>query len=148
MIRQRVDGAVRSMVVSHLRDGSPYRFQVRAINSIGNGPRSARSVAVRPGTPLAPRVGSALSGTAGGKVSATARWRAPRANGTASITGYRVTARPLGTARSVTRAVPASAPALDVTGLVRNAAYQFTVTAVNANGRSAGSARSNRIVAR
>jgi hypothetical protein len=145
-----VAAGATSVTVTGLTNGLSYGFRVRARNVVGAGPVSARSVDVVPSTiPSAPGIGVATSGAPGGAVNATVRWTAPASNGGAAITSYQVTAFrmigpitigtvvftvPSGTARSVTRALPAGS-------------YQFSVRAVNAAGLSPASARSNTVTA-
>ena len=53
-----------SLVVTGLTNGSSYRFQVAATNTVGTGPNSALSTVVIPATvPGAPVIATAASGT-------------------------------------------------------------------------------------
>lgn len=111
-------------MVTGLLDGHSYRFTVTAVNSVGAGGASAATPAVTP----APVPGIAPAPTvARGNLQATVSWRAPAANGTAPIIGYRVVASPGG--RSCTTA--ASGRCCTVTGLVNGRRYLFTVVAIN-----------------
>ena len=137
-----------STTVTGLNNGTAYNFRVQAVNAVGTGPLSAASAAVTPATlPGAPQIGAATSGGAGGAVNATATWAAPATNGGSNITGYRVTALPVG-----------GGPAIDSATLGGNARslvfvlpagdYRFTVVAINAVGTSAPSDPSNQVTAR
>jgi hypothetical protein len=141
-----------SVTVTGLGNGATYTFTVTALNAVGAGPQSARSAAVIPATvPTAPAIGTASSGTAGGAVTATARWSPATSNGGSVVTGYRVNALRMsatGTVLSTTVSAvqPASSRALQMTLKAGN--YRFTVQAVNAVGTGAASARSNQVAAR
>jgi hypothetical protein len=141
-----------SATVTGLSNGATYTFTVAASNAVGSGPESVRSVAVIPATvPSAPAIGTASSGTAGGAVTATARWSPATSNGGSVVTGYRVTALRMSSTGTVLQTTvsavqPASARALQMTLKAGN--YRFTVQAVNAVGTGAASARSNQVAAR
>ncbi len=153
-----VAGTASSSVVTGLTNGTAYTFQVRAVNSAGPGALSASSNAVtptgtvtatRPGTPV---IGTAVSGVAGGTITATANWAAPTSDGGSAITGYRVFALRMnadGTvAATTTSAVqPATARSLSMTVPVAGN-YRFQVNAINAIGTSNRSAQSNTVAAR
>jgi hypothetical protein len=98
--------------------------------------------------PGAPRIGVATGGKPGGKVTARITWRAPLRDGGSPITAYRVSIRRVGSAAVTTRAVAPTARNLTVKGLVRNARYHFSVTAVNTRGASVRSAQSIQVVAK
>ncbi|MFM6849405.1 MAG: fibronectin type III domain-containing protein, partial [Terrabacter sp.] len=146
-------GTASSGVVTGLVNGVSYRFQVAAVNAVGTGPFSALSNAVTPATvPGAPIIGTALSGTPGAPINATARWSAPLLNGGSAITGYVVTALQLNAAgavigTTVSATQPATATQLVMTlPVIGN--YRFTVQAINAVGGGAQSARSNQVAGR
>ncbi|TFC24766.1 heme peroxidase [Cryobacterium sp. TMT1-3] len=134
-----------SVTITVLTNGTGYSFDVAAINSVGTGVASARSVVVTPTAPVvqvvagAPVIGTPVAGNA----SATVNWAAPApvAN-QAPITGYRVrtfigagaTATGTTTVANVTSAVIGS--------LTNGTGYTFDVAAINAVGTGAASARS------
>jgi len=140
-----------SLLVTGLTNGSSFRFQVAAQNSVGTGPNSALSTAVIPATvPGAPVVGTAASGIPGGSIVATAHWAAPITNGGSAVTGYVVRALRMSSTGAVlattTSAVqPGSAQQLTMTLQAGN--YRFTVQAINKAGAGPQSARSNLVVA-
>lgn len=148
----RVLGSARSQVIGTLTNGRPYRFQVRAITDAGAGPRSALTAAVVPSTTAsAPRIGTATSGKAGGRATATASWLAPRTSGGARVTSYRVVAQRMSTKGKVLKTTTSGAikPAARSAALrLRAGTYRFRVVAVNVAGRSALSAKSNVVRAR
>ncbi|GAB2765825.1 hypothetical protein GCM10027039_28310 [Terrabacter koreensis] len=146
-------GTATSTVVTALTNGTSYQFRVAAVNAVGTGPFSALSNVVTPATvPGAPVIGTALPGTPGGAITATARWSAPANNGGSAITGYVVTALRLNAAgavlgTTVSATQPAGATQLVMTlPVVGN--YRFTVQAINAVGGGAQSARSNLVAGR
>ena len=127
---------------------SRYRFTVRAINAIGYSAYSARSNLVVPARlPGAPLIGTAVSGVAGGVITATARWTAPRYTGGTVITAYRVYAYRISRTGKVLAITwsPLIRSALRAYTLRLTAAgnYRFTVRAINAMGYSRYSSRSN-----
>lgn len=129
---ETVDGNVVTTIsttVTGLTNGVSYDFQVRAVNSVGDGTPSA-SVSE---TPLAvPGAPTAVSGTLGDE-SVVVSFTAPADNGGAAITQYTATAAPGGaTATCVTS--PCT-----VNGLTNGSEYTFTVTATNSVGTSAAS---------
>ncbi len=104
----------------------------------------------RAGTPAAPRIGAAGSGSPGGVATATARWR-PRADtGGMRITGFAVTALQMADGQVASRRTfvrPAWARSF-APQLLRNAHIRFQVRTITSAGRSAPSALSNRVTAR
>lgn len=151
-------GTATSTVVTGLTNGTAYTFQVRAVNSAGLGALSASSNAVTPtGTvaatrPAPPVIGTAVSGVAGGTITATANWAAPTSDGGSAITGYRVFALRMnadGTVAATTTSTvqPATARSLSMTVPVAGN-YQFQVNAINAIGTSNRSAQSNTVAGR
>ena len=141
-----------SATVAGLTNGTAYNFRVRAVTAVGLGALSAQSNTVTPATvPGAPVIGTAVTGPAGGALTATANWAAPAANGGSAITGYRVFALRLDAAGNVLATTqsavqPAAARTLSMTLVAGN--YRFQVTAINAQGQSPRSARSNQVAAR
>jgi hypothetical protein len=107
---------------------------------------------VKPATRAsAPRILTAKSGKAGGKVTATASWRAPRTNGGSRVTSYRVVAQRISATGKVLKTTTSGTikPAARSAALrLRAGTYRFRVVAVNAVGKSAMSAGSNAVRAR
>jgi hypothetical protein len=143
------DPAARTSTVSGLLNGVAYDVQVNVVLGSTSGSVSARSTAVtpRPTAPSAPVIGTAGAGTAGGTVTATARWSAPSSSGGSAVTGYVVTATRyaanggvLGTTSStvLSSSARSSTMTLPVVG-----SYRFTVVARNAVGTSVPSPASN-----
>ena len=121
-------GAVNAYVDGGLTNGGSYAYQVSAVNSVGEGPRS-NLVSVTPrDVPAAPLLeGSADRGVA------TLSWSAPADNG-AALTGYRVyrdgaPVAELGLQNAFTDE-----------GLTNGATYAYAVSAVNAVGEGPASA--------
>lgn len=153
-LRPAAAGAT-SLVVTGLTNGTAYRFQVFASNIAGDGAYSALSAAVTPANvPGAPIIGTASRGTAGGAITALARWSAPTSTGGSPITGYRVSAlRMSSSASNATVLSTTLSPVLGASVRSRSFTltagnYRFTVVAINAVGTSAASARSNNVVPR
>ena len=99
--------------------------------------------------PLAPGIRDAKSGKPGGPDSATAKWRAPRANG-AVLSGYKVRALRLRPGRSakILGAVSVGANAKTLKMSLAAGKYKFQVRAVSAAGSSPWSERSNQVRSR
>jgi hypothetical protein len=134
-------GNVTSTVIGSLANGTAYTFDVSAVNAVGPGPVSARSVAATPTAPAtapsAPVIGTATAGNA----SATVTWTTP-ASGTSPITGY--TVERTNGATVVLTNVPVS-NSFTATGLVNGTAYSFRVRANSVVGAGAFSAASNTV---
>jgi hypothetical protein len=104
-------------------------------------PPSGGSAAV---IPLAPAIGKAKSGKPGGNDTATAKWRAPVANG-AVLSGYEVRAlklRPGRSAKVRPAVVVEDSGAKKLTMSLPAGKYRFQVRAVSAAGKSPWSERS------
>jgi Putative collagen-binding domain of a collagenase/Fibronectin type III domain/Protein of unknown function (DUF4038) len=127
----------RTAIAGGLRNGQRYRFRVAAVNRVGRGPWSTTVSAVPATTPRAPRQ---LTGTRAHRA-VRLTWLAPRWNGGAMITDYRVQRSADGgrTWRRVHDGV-SRRRATTVTGLTAGEYYRFRVRAKNLAGRGAWSA--------
>jgi subtilisin family serine protease len=134
-------------VVTGLTNGRPHTFTVTATNVVGTSAASPASAPVTPATavtrPGAPRIGTPVAGVA----SATVRWAAPLGNGGSPVTGYTVRAYRGASVVAIVRAA-SNATGATVNGLANGTAYTFLVTATNAVGEGAASARSATVVPR
>jgi hypothetical protein len=131
--------AVTSYLVGGLTDGTAYQFTVAAVNKSGTGPASSLSTAI---TPLAPTVpGPARSvEVIGGFEQASVSWAAPKSDGGAPVSGYRLTTNPATTAMSVSGATRSAT----MTGLADGTTYRVQVAAQNSVGTGM-SARSSQV---
>ena len=117
-------GTATSYMVHNLTNGQPYRFRVRAVNSVGAGAASAASPNVTPATePDAP---TGLSATVSDQ-EVDLIWTAPASNGGATILRYEYELDFSGTWIST----GGTATSYTVTGLTNGQAYTFRVRAVN-----------------
>lgn len=80
-------GNVLSFMDSAVANGGRYYYQVSAVNTPGEGPRSAEAAAQRGTAPTAPRSLTASSNKPGG---IALKWSAPTSNGGSAVSGYRV----------------------------------------------------------
>jgi hypothetical protein len=121
---------VNRFLIGGLKNGTAYTFTVAAVNKNGTGPSSRPSAAVRPHAAAVPGSPRALAVVAGFR-QLSVSWKAPRSDGGAPVTAYRLTTRP------ETRAVTLSGDARSatLTGLVNRRAYRVLVAAVNSAGR-------------
>ena len=113
-----------SYTIRNLTNGQPYRFRVRAVNSVGAGAASAASPNVTPATePDAP---TGLSATVSDQ-RVDLIWRAPASNGGAPILRYEYELDFSDTWTST----GGTASSYTVTGLTNGQFYTFRVRAVN-----------------
>ena len=113
-----------SYMVHNLTNGQPYRFRVRAVNSVGAGAASAASPNITPATePDAP---TGLSATVSDQ-EVDLIWTAPASNGGATILRYEYELDFSGTWTST----GGTATSYTVTGLTNGQSYTFRVRAVN-----------------
>ena len=127
--------AVTSFLVGGLANNTAYAFTVAAINKNGTGPASHRSVQVRPHAPTAPGSPRSVRVVAGFK-QLSVSWAAPKSDGGAPVTGYKLTTRP---ATSVV-SVPGNARSATLTGLANTKTYRVSVVAVNGAGKGKAAA--------
>ena len=121
-----------SYMVHNLTNGQPYRFRVRALNSVGAGAASAASPNVTPATePDAP---TGLSATVSDQ-EVDLIWTAPASNGGATILRYEYELDFSGTWTSTGSA----ATSTTVRNLTNGQSYTFRVRAVNRVGAGAAS---------
>ncbi len=139
-------GAVRtapatatSLLVAGLVNGTPYDFEVRAVNALGTGEPSERSNTVVPAT-----LASAPSGQAAtaGTGSAVVTWNAPANDGGAEISAYQVQVR---TGTTVRRTIEVFDTEAEVFQLTNGTAYNFRIRAVTSAGLGALSGATNAV---
>jgi hypothetical protein len=118
-----------SATVTGLRNGAEYSFEVRAENAAGAGGWSVAAMAVPRTTPGVP---ASVQGT-GSDATVVLSWDAPTTDGGATVTGYDIQYRPVGTAGWIDGDTGTSSPD-EVTGLTDGTSYEFRVRAENAAG--------------
>ena len=117
-------GTDTTYTVFNLTNGQPYRFRVRALNSVGAGAESAPSANVTPATePGAPRD---LSATVSDR-RVELRWTAPASNGGAAILRYEYELDGDG----IWTPTGGTATRTTVRNLTNGQSYDFRVRAVN-----------------
>jgi len=115
------------VVASGLTNGTNYRFEIAAVNSVGQGPWSS-SVDATPAT--VPGIAESIVAEAGdGDVNL--EWAAPHDDGGDSITHYRL--RVLADSSLVSQ-MDVTGGSTRIEGLTNGVAYQITVSAVNSVG--------------
>ncbi len=150
--RTNADGAyvrVFNKTLTNLKPGVTYNVSVQAINRVGTGPKSTRTVVI-PAVPTAPAIGTAVAGVSGGAINAKAVWSKPTNPG-GTPTSYTVYAyRMSGTTTVETLTKTGISPtATSYTfPLTRTGNWRFRVKATNAAGTSAYSAYSNTVAGR
>ena len=120
-------GTATGYTVFNLTNGQPYRFRVRALNSVGAGAASAASPNVTP--VRAPDAPTGLGATVGDE-QVDLIWTAPASNGGAAILRYEYELDFSGTWTST----GGTATSTTVTGLTNGQSYDFRVRAVNRAG--------------
>ena len=117
-------GTATSYMVHNLTNGQPYRFRVRALNSVGAGAASAASPNITPATePGAPTgLGATVSDQEVDLI-----WTAPASNGEATILRYEYELDLSDTWTST----GGTTTSYTVTGLTNGQSYTFRVRAVN-----------------
>ena len=134
-------------VIGGLTNGTAYNFRVQAVTALGTGPLSAASNTVTPATvPDAPVLGAVTSGAPGGALTVTMNWTPPAFNGGAAISAYTVSAYDAGGVVLQRLNVGAGARARVFT-FATTGPFTFDVTATNAIGSGAFSARSAAVLA-
>ena len=127
-------GNARSVTVTGLTNGTDYKFQVRAVNSVGEG--TAAEASATPG-----RAPSAPTGITARVESETitVMWGMPADTGGSDLSGYQVRYRMNGGNWSNWMNVEggASATSYTMTGLTNGTGHEIQVAAVNAVGRGA-----------
>jgi subtilisin family serine protease len=136
-----VPATAREVRLAGLSNGRAHSFVVKAVNAVGSGAFSARSIAVTPRqAPSAPFVGRPVPGNDAARV----YWSAPKSNGGAYVSAYVIKiyqgTRGLG---SIT--VRGTARSALVTGLGNRGWYSFTVTAKNVVGLGPPSPRTTTV---
>ena len=123
-------GLVTSRVVTGLKNGTSYRFEIKAVNAVGEGEASG-TIALASG---APATITNLKATAGnGRV--TLKWKAPNNNGS-SITRYQYRQRTVGGSWGSWKVLSGSGVSRTVSKLSNGRNYEFQVRAANKNGNA------------
>ena len=129
------DASTTFYTVKGLNPDSTYEFEIRAVNTDGNGKTSNRVNLVVNTTDLAtpPSGVSDLSGASGdGEV--TVSWSSPADDGGSQVTGFEYVVQPVGAVLTGVHRVPAGQTEVVVSGLQNGVTYNVVVRAVNAEG--------------
>ena len=125
-------GTSTTFTITNLEKGTEYAYQIRAINSVGNGVATAVSTFTTNTT--VPDAPTSLTSTVG-TTSAALSWTAPTDTGGLSITDYEVSVD-----SGAWVSTGSTSDSATVTGLMAGTEYTFEVRAVNADGDSEASA--------
>lgn len=129
--------------ITGLTNGVSYNFDVTAVNADGESAPSAPSNTVTPST--VPGAPTAVTSSEGSSSNINVSWTAPASNGGSALTSYNIyvyNATNTTLVEEITGLSAASTTA-SITGLTIGTSYDFTVSAVNANGEGVQSAPSN-----
>ena len=129
-----LDDDTTQVTIRGLTNGTEYDFQMRAVNSIDNGP--AAQASATPGR--APSMPTGLTASVESET-ITVMWGAPDDNGGSAITGYRLRYRLSGGQWRNWMTVPGGddADSHTITGLTNGVGYEIQVRAVNRIGDGA-----------
>ncbi len=129
--------AASPCTVTGLRNGTSYRFRIRAVNAVGKSDPSGWSNIVVPDIiPDSPRAVTATPGD----TQAVVGWQPPVPNGGTAVQTYYVQISPNPGSGPARQAVSPNARQARFTGLANGTTYSFRVTAVNHKGVGAWSA--------
>jgi len=121
-----------------LSNGVTYYYQVSAVNSKGEGPRTAESSATPATTPGAPQ----SLGLTPGNRTVTMSWSAPASNGGAAITNYKIYRGTTSGALTLKATIGTNTSFADST-VTNGVTYYYQVSAVNAKGEGPRTAESD-----
>jgi hypothetical protein len=145
LLHETANETTRSFTDSSLAAGTTYEYQVRAISLNGatvvEGEFTPSVFATTNVAPTAPRSFSATASFSSSP-SIVASWLAPSSGGGSSITGYTVTATPVGGGTPVTCTTNASTFTCSISNLTAGTSYSVVVTATSAAGTSVASTAS------
>jgi fibronectin type 3 domain-containing protein len=123
-------GNVLSFIDTAVTNGSRYVYQVSAVNTPGEGPRSVEVSAQRGTAPTAPRNLSASAKPTG----ITIKWSAPASNGGSAVTAYRIYRGTVSGGEVQIASVAPSATSYTDKTAIKGTRYFYWVTAVNVLG--------------
>jgi serine protease AprX len=127
-------GAVSAFTDATAVNGTTYYYEVAAVNTVGEGPRSVERAATPRTVPGAPTLTAATAGSA----QVTLAWSAPASDGGAAVTGYRVYRGTTSGTKTLLTALGAVTTYTD-TSVVNGTTYFYEVSAVNTAGEGARS---------
>jgi len=130
LTRLRLVGNVLAYADTAVTNGLTYYYQVSAVTSVGEGPRS-NEFSVTPARPPSAPLSLALDG---GNGRITLNWQAPASDGGAAITNYRIYRGTSSSALFPIIAVSGNVRTYSDSGLVNGVRYFYQVSAANAAG--------------
>ncbi|TLZ66884.1 MAG: hypothetical protein E6K12_05390 [Methanobacteriota archaeon] len=130
-------GNVLSYSDTTVSNGVTYYYEVSAVNSVGEGPRSNEATATPVASATVPGAPRDLGATAG-DATVTLSWSPPASDGGSPITNYKIYRGTVSGQLSLRTTVP-NVLAYTDSGLTNGQAYYYQVSAVNAVGEGAHS---------
>jgi fibronectin type 3 domain-containing protein len=135
-------GNVLSFTDTAVSNGGLYYYQVTAINTTGEGPRSAEKSGQRGTAPTAPRT---LTASANGPGGVSLKWSAPASSGGSAVTGYRIYRATTAGGEVYLVSVGGTATSFADKGTTKGVRYYYWIAATNVLGVSPASNEANAI---
>jgi len=125
-------GVVTSYTDTSVTNGVTYYYQVSAVNSVGEGPRSNEATAT-PSAPAAPPTAPQGLVATGGVGTITLVWSPPSSNGGSSVTNYRIYRGTSSNGETLLTTIGNVLTYID-TAVTNGVTYYYQVSAVNSAG--------------
>jgi cellulose 1,4-beta-cellobiosidase len=138
-------GVVTAYTDTAVTNGTTYYYQVSAVNSVGEGSRSAERSATPTAPASVPSAPLGLTATQGFPKGVDLAWSAPASNGGSPVTGYRIYRSTTSGTETFLAAINGIATTYRDAATKKGARYFYVVRAVNAVGEGSSSAEASAI---